>query len=124
MPAIQTFVIEDSPLIAEDLIDALQELLPMQVLGVADNEAAALRWLSAHDDEVDLVIIDLFLRAGSGLGVLRALQAGAPSYKRVVLSNYASADVRRRCLALGADRVFDKSAQIDDLLSYCRALQH
>jgi len=41
-----------------------------------------------------------------------------------VLSNYASADVRRRCLALGADRVFDKSAQIDDLLSYCRALPH
>ena len=41
---------------------------------------------------------------------------------RVVLTNFATSDVRRRCLELGADAVFDKSNQIDALIDYCRAL--
>ena len=40
----------------------------------------------------------------------------------VVLSNYATPDVRRKCLELGADRVFDKSNEIDALIAYCGAL--
>jgi DNA-binding NarL/FixJ family response regulator len=40
----------------------------------------------------------------------------------VVLSNYTTADMRRRCLALGADRVFDKSNEIELLIQYCDEL--
>ena len=39
--------------------------------------------------------------------------------KVVVLSNYATPDMRRKCLELGADRVFDKSNEIDALILYC-----
>ena len=39
--------------------------------------------------------------------------------RRVVLTNYATADIRRRCAVLGADRVFDKSCELDDLITYC-----
>lgn len=42
----------------------------------------------------------------------------------VVLSNYATPEMRRRCLALGADRVFDKSAELEDLIAYCEDLTH
>ena len=72
--------------------------------------------------KVDLVIVDLFLRSGSGLGVLRHLrEAGSPS-RRIVLTNYATEEVRERCLALGADKVFDKSTDLDALISYCSGL--
>ena len=70
----------------------------------------------------DLLIIDIFLKGGSGLGVLRrasGLQMGA---KRVVLSNYATPDMRLKCLELGADKVFDKSDEIDALIQYCARL--
>jgi len=40
----------------------------------------------------------------------------------VVLSNYATDDMRRRCAQLGADAVFDKSNEIDALVDYCLAL--
>ena len=40
----------------------------------------------------------------------------------VVLSNYATDEMRARCLASGADRVFDKSRDIDLLVAYCIAL--
>ena len=40
----------------------------------------------------------------------------------VVLSNYATPDMRRKCLELGADQVFDKSNEIDALIQYCGRL--
>ena len=50
-------------------------------------------------------------------------RGGRPQH--VVLSNYATPEMRERCLELGADGVFDKSTEIDALLSYCAGLaQH
>ena len=124
MPLLQTYLVEDSPLIRESLIATLEELAPVKVVGSADDEDGALRWLGDH--AADLVIVDLFLKGGSGLGVLRAAQsapAGSGNGRRhVVLSNYATPAMRERCLALGADGVFDKSTEIDGLLAYCNAL--
>ena len=70
----------------------------------------------------DLAIVDLFLKQGSGLGVLEAVQARASGQRVVVLSNYATPDMRKRCEQLGADAVFDKSNEIDALVDYCIAL--
>jgi len=36
-----------------------------------------------------------------------------------VLTNYATPDMRKKCLELGADKVFDKSDEIDALIQYC-----
>ena len=65
---------------------------------------------------------DIFLKGGSGLGVLRASHGLRQRHKMVVLSNYATPDIRRKCLELGADRVFDKSNEIDALIQYCGRL--
>ncbi len=123
MPALKTYLVEDSPVIRENLIATLEELGPVRVVGSADSEAGALSWLGQARAPVDLVIIDLFLQGGSGLGVLRGLQARVgPRPHLVVLSNFATPDMRRKCLALGADRVFDKSHDIDALVQYCHHL--
>ena len=45
-----------------------------------------------------------------------------PERKVVVISNYATPEIRKHCLALGANEVFDKSTEIDALVDYCRAL--
>ena len=42
-----------------------------------------------------------------------------PHQKIVVLSNYATPDIRSRCAQLGVDAVFDKSNEIDALMDYC-----
>jgi hypothetical protein len=39
-----------------------------------------------------------------------------------VLTNYATADIRRRCEVLGANRVFDKSHELEDLIDYCASV--
>ena len=122
MPALKAFIVEDSPVIRENLIAALEELAPVQVVGTAEDEPAAVGWLDGHQDDCDLVIIDIFLKRGSGLGVLRAANDLPKSMSLVVLSNYATPDMRRRCLELGASRVFDKSNEIDALIQYCARL--
>ena len=121
MQELKTYIVEDSPVIRESLIATLEELGPVKVVGTAEDEATAVRWLAHAGHVADLVIVDIFLKGGSGLGVLRAEHDSEinPQRKMVVLSNYATPDMRRKCLALGADRVFDKSNDIDALIKYC-----
>ena len=122
MTLLQTYIVEDSPVIREDLIAALEELGPVRVVGTAADESTAVQWLGRPGQTVDLVIVDLFLQSGSGLGVLRAVQTMPQRHRMVVLSNYATPDMRRKCLELGADQVFDKSNEIDALILYCSRL--
>ncbi len=122
MHPLKTYIVEDSPVIRENLIATLEELVPVEVVGSAADESTAVRWLGQAEHPVDLVIVDIFLAGGSGLGVLRSGQALPRPLKMVVLSNYATQDMRRKCLALGADAVFDKSHEIEALIAYCGRL--
>lgn len=117
--ALRTFLVEDSPVIRENLIATLEEMTPVQVVGSADDESAARRWLDDPSHQCELVIVDVVLRSGSGLGVLRAAVGQGAPRRFVVLTNYATADMRERCRSLGADRVFDKSSELDDLIAFC-----
>ena len=115
------FLVEDSPVIRENLAATMEELAPVQVVGFADNEPAATNWIAANPEGVDLLVIDVFLKRGSGLEVLRAASKLTKVCK-IVVSNYATPDMRRKCLELGASRVFDKSNEIDSLILYCARL--
>lgn len=122
MSQLTTYVVEDSPVIRENLIATLEETVPVRVIGSAEDEAAAVSWLRASQNDPDLLIIDIFLRGGSGLGVLVAARDAGKTGKLVVFSNYATPDMRRKCLELGATRVFDKSNEIDALIEFCATL--
>jgi CheY-like chemotaxis protein len=122
MQTLKAFVVEDSPIILDNLVATLEELAPVEVVGSAADESGALTWLNENASGCDLVIIDIFLRTGSGLGVLRRAAEIGLKGKRVVLTNYATTDMRQKCAALGADRVFDKSNELDELIAYCMRL--
>lgn len=124
MPHVNTFIVEDSPIILDNLVATLEELAPVRVVGSAADEASAVRWLADPNHDWDLVIIDVFLKSGSGLGVLKNSRSapGRRNGKRVVLTNYATSDMREKCAELGADRVFDKSSELDELIAYCTRL--
>lgn len=119
MRALRAFVVEDSPVIRENLVATLEEVASLCVVGTAEDEEGALRFLANPKSECDIAIVDIFLARGSGLGVLRALRESGSTVERVVLTNYATEDIRRHCLELGATRVFDKSAEIDALVTHC-----
>lgn len=120
---IRVFLVEDNSLIRESLIDALEELGPVKVVGFAAAEDDAARWLVENRTGCDLVVVDIFLERGSGLGVLRAC-GGLPPICAVVLSNYVTVEMRKKCTDLGARRVFDKSNEIEDLVEFCSQMDN
>jgi two-component system, OmpR family, response regulator len=116
---LKTYLVEDNPTIRDNLIATLEELADIDAVGTSDSENEAKAWLQDNPDGWDLAILDLFLKQGSGLGVLVACRDRKPSQKVVVLSNYATAEIRQRCAQLGVDAVFDKSNEIDALVEFC-----
>lgn len=118
-PPLKVFLIEDSELLQELLSDMLIELEGIDFCGCANGEAEALSRLA--ETPVDLVIIDIELKQGSGIGVLDALQTDSDRYgnpRKVVLTNYAHATMRQRCEHFGMDAFFDKSLHINQLIDY------
>ncbi|WP_245538768.1 response regulator [Thiobacillus denitrificans] len=117
--SLKVFLIEDSALLQELLAGILGELDGVQFCGSAEGEAEALRKLA--ENPVDLVIIDIELRQGSGIGVLDALQTDSDLYgnpRKAVLTNYAHASMRQRCERFGMDAFFDKSLHLNQLIDY------
>lgn len=118
---VHAFLVEDLPVVRDNLVEAMEEMAPLKFVGHAASESDALQWLDSHPGQWDLAIVDLNLGEGSGLGVLRECLERHPLQKVVVLSNDLHEAVGRQCLALGADQVFDKSADVELLANYCRA---
>lgn len=117
----KTFLVEDNATIRENLISTLEELAPVEAVGSAETAEQGAAWLTADQSQWDLAIVDLFLKTGTGLGVLKACQERRPCQKMVVFSNYATQEMRLRCAELGADAIFDKSTEIEALLTYCNS---
>lgn len=118
---LKVVLIEDSLLLRQTLGDVLDGLGGIEVVGGAADENSALELLQRQ--QPDLAIVDLQLRAGSGLGVLQALSSTPDRFghpRAVVFSNHGQAVVRERCLALGVERFFDKATQMNELLAYVR----
>lgn len=116
---LRTYIVEDNSTIRDNLIGTLEELACIVTAGTADTETGGRLWLNEHQDAWDLAIVDLFLKQGSGLGILAACKTRRPQQRVVVLSNYATPEIRKRCIQLGVDAVFDKSNEIDSLIEYC-----
>ena len=116
---LKTYIVEDNALIRDNLISTLEELASVVSVGTAEDENQGISWLTDSHNDWDLAIVDLFLKQGSGMGVLAACKNRSPRQKVVVLSNYATADIRKRCSYLGADAVFDKSTEVEALMAFC-----
>ena len=117
---IATILIEDSLAIRSGLIPALAELADVEVIATAETADQGIAALKAHADQWRLAIVDMMLKAGNGLQVLRAGRERRSDQYMIVLTNYATPEIRRKSSEYGADAVFDKSTEIDQFLALCR----
>jgi DNA-binding NarL/FixJ family response regulator len=101
------------------LIPALADLANAEVVALAETASEAVTVLKNLGNAWDLAVVDLFLREGSGLTVLRACKERASHQRMVVLTNYPTEEMRRRSLELGADALFDKSNELDRFFEWC-----
>ena len=124
---LKIFLVEDSVSVRERLTELLAVEGEMEVVGFAESEEASLRTLKT--EPIDVAIVDLNLKNGSGFGVIEALRAQypLPPPTIVVLTNYAFPEYEVACRRRGADFFFDKSTQfgaVKHLLSDLRNRMH
>ena len=118
---VRVVLVEDSPLLRERLVESLAVPGRIEVVAHADGEAAALERLRAT--EWDALVLDLRLRQGTGIGLLRALRATRPAgVVVIVLTNYAIPRLREHSLALGADHFFEKARDFNRVREVLEAL--
>ena len=120
---LRVFLVEDSASIRERLSDFLSEPGKVEMVGFATTEADAICQLRAQF--VDVVIVDIKLKEGNGVGVvesLRARYANAPP-TIIVLTNYAFPEFEAACRERGADYFFDKSTQFGAVKVLLRSIR-
>jgi two-component system, OmpR family, response regulator len=109
--SLNVLLVEDSEVIAARLREALTALEGVEVIATVDNEIAATACVRAQT--VDVIVLDLQLKQGTGFGVLRGLGTQRPAV--VVLTNYALPEYRQYAERLGADHFLNKSSDYEQL---------
>jgi DNA-binding NarL/FixJ family response regulator len=115
----RVLLVEDNPRLEQSLREALTAIGGVEVTHAAATRADAASWLEQHRCDLDLAVIDIFLREGHGFDVLRHCADRDPDRRAVVLTNYTREPMRSAAEKLGADAVFDKSFEMDEFLDYC-----
>jgi DNA-binding NarL/FixJ family response regulator len=119
-PVTRVYLVEDSPILTKLLVGLLEAEPGLLVVGRADNAQGATREIL--ELRPDAVVLDLHLREGNGIDVIRALrQAGTPP-TCIVLTNHSGLPYRKAALEAGAHHFFDKSTEIPLVLSLIRTL--
>jgi DNA-binding NarL/FixJ family response regulator len=92
----------------------------MEAVGEARDGAETLA--QAESVQPDVILIDLSMPRGGGLGVMRELRARVPRARVLVLTMHADEDYLREALRMGAAGYVVKSAADQELLSAIRAV--
>ena len=105
--ALRVYIVEDSLILRQLLISAI-EASGAEIVGYSADAETAIADLFAS--QPDVVLLDISLKSGTGFDVLKILQEDnlVPDAIKVVLTNHATAEYREICTLLGADRFFDK----------------
>lgn len=94
------FVIDDHPLVRDSLAMLINQQEDMHVCGEAEDMASAMRGVTQAAP--DIAIVDLSLKEGSGLDLIKHLKAKAPDVQVVVLSMHDEKLYAERCIRAGA----------------------
>ncbi len=60
------FLVEDDPILRKQLTELINHSAGAHVVATADTEYAATEWLTTHAEECQLLVLDLFLKHGTG----------------------------------------------------------
>jgi CheY-like chemotaxis protein len=113
-------LVEDSAVLADRLSEILRRIPGITLVNAVDSERAAVATATEHP--VDVIILDLHLRQGTGFGVLRALAKQPGKAVAIVLTNYALPQYQRAAKELGVRYFLDKAREFERLPDVLREI--
>lgn len=112
-------VVDDHPLFRKGVVQLLAMEPSIEVVGEAGNRAQAIALVQRH--EPDLTLLDLNLKAESGLDILAEIKAEDPSRRVVMLTVSDAAEDLIGAIRAGADGYLLKDMEPEQLLDRVRA---
>ena len=110
----KALLVEDNVMFATMLFSRLEAIQGLQVCGVETIAREAIEAISII--QPDIVTLDIRLKEGSGINVLKSIKRIPNPPRVIMLSNKEPDSFSERCIRLGAEHYFDKSMQFEDFI--------
>ncbi len=110
---LRVYVVEDSPQIRERLERMISAVPRLEVVGSADNPAAAVADIETL--QPDALVVDIQIIGGSGLDVLSRVRRRQPGIRSIVLTNFSSSQHRKAAQDAGSNYFLDKTNEFSQV---------
>jgi DNA-binding NarL/FixJ family response regulator len=114
----RVIVVEDHPVLSDGLRQLIDKQPDLACVGVADNTSDAKRLV--EQSKPDLMLLDLRLKGGDALDLIKSLRVQQPEVKVLVLSQYDELIFAERTLRAGASGYIMKENATDEVLRAVR----
>lgn len=113
-PQARVLIVDDHPLVREGLCAWIKNQVGLVVSGESDSEDDAFQLV--REQRPDLVVVDISLKQGHGLDLIKRIRALDPKIKMLVFSGYQESLYGERCLRAGAYGYLNKQESHHRLL--------
>lgn len=111
----RVLIADDSSIVRGRMATLLTDVEEVEIVGEAQDVPEAVE--SVTRLKPDLVILDIQMPGGTGIDALEKIKRDKPAPIVMMFSNDSYSRYRQRCMELGADYFFDKSTEVDKLLT-------
>ena len=111
-------IVEDHPVLCDGLKQLINRQPDLVCVGVGDDISSAKRLV--EECNPDLMMLDLRLKGGDGLNLIKTLRVESPRVKVLVLSQYDELIFAERALRAGASGYIMKENATDEVLRAVR----
>jgi DNA-binding NarL/FixJ family response regulator len=116
----RVLVVDDHPLVREGLMAMISRHRDFICCGEADSVAGTQK--AVESCKPDLLLLDLRLRSGDGLDLIKTLQSAFPSLRILVISQFDEAVYAERALRAGARGYVMKQQATQEVLTAMRTI--
>ncbi len=114
----QVFIVEDHPIVRHGLKQLIETQPDLKVCGEAERVSEATKGLEAV--KPDIVLIDLALKDGDGMDLIRQVKQHWIDVRMIVVSTYDAATYAPMALKAGAMGYVNKHEAIDQIIDAIR----
>jgi DNA-binding NarL/FixJ family response regulator len=119
-PAARVLIVDDHPAVREALAIRIAAQPDLEVCGEAADAAEALRVAAATDP--DVAVIDIGLKAGNGIDLIKRLKVRNDKFRAIVWSMYSEELYAERALRAGAMGYINKQQATGKIIEAIRRL--
>ncbi len=113
-------VVDDHPLVRESLVHLITREADLVVCAEADCVVSATAAVERH--RPDLLLLDLRLRSGDSLELVKSVRARFPETRVLIISQQEETLFAERCLRAGADGYVTKQEASEEVLTAIRTV--